>query len=140
VTENPYTARTTPTVENEEVTTTLVTDPVTGDELVVQTSHAIVTVDPITGGRRFETTNRRIRAEDQRVIDGNEPVFSCACGKRLLTKHSVVFCAHCQLPVCAAHKRIANDGTTSVEVCPQCWRHGLFRRTTKRFIVWLSKI
>ncbi len=129
-----------PVVENEEIQETIVVDPKVGDRVVLGTTIQTVTVDPVTGGRRFVSTTIRHRSDDQRFIDPSAELYSCACGKRLLTKHSVKFCAHCQDPVCFEHARVANDGKTIVDVCQRHYWSTFPLYLTLRFGRWLKKI
>lgn len=129
-----------PVVENEEIQETIAVDPKLGDHHVLSTTTQTVIVDPLTGGRRFIATTNRFRADDQRLINPTDELYSCACGKRRLTKHSVKFCAICQTPVCLEHVRIANDGKTILEVCEKHYRQGIVLRLLLRFGRWLKKI
>jgi hypothetical protein len=142
-TENPYVPRTTAVsvIENAESRTVEIIDEY--GQTPIGGSATIVTVDLSTGGRAFIERQLRVRSTDGRLIDPAEQIYACGCGcnqKPRLTKHAVVFCALCQVPLALDHAKTWDDGRTQVPVCPACFARGRWMRALVRWWRWLMTL
>lgn len=139
---NPYAPTEAVAVQNRQTTTTDVIDVETGQRSTIGGTTITISVNPVTGERDIEERTVRVRS-DGRIINPQEPVYSCGCGcntKPLLTSHTVRFCTFCQVPLALNHTRNWNDGATSADACPTCWTPGRRMRALKRFVAWLTHL
>jgi hypothetical protein len=123
-----------PPTASEETQQTVVLDNDTTTFLGGTTT--TVTVDA-NGVRRFTTTAMRVRASDGRLVDPAEPLYSCRCGKTLLTAHSVTFCTKCRMPVCYPCVRRRVELGVTMDLCRSC--NGGWTRVLKEFFSWLLR-
>jgi hypothetical protein len=121
-----------PFVQAEEVEQTVITDCTTGVTTVVGGRVTTISADPLTGAKRRVTTTTKIRSTDGRVLDTSEQVYECRCGRPVLSKHSVVFCKRCEIPVCLTCAR----GVADHHLCRSCW----WATLPLRFFSWLRNV
>lgn len=121
-----------PPTASEETKQTVIVD--NGRTTFLGGTTTTVTVDA-DGVRRFTETATRVRASDGYLVDPNEPLYDCTCGKTRLTERSVTECAKCHRRVCHAciRDRVADSVTT--KLCRAC--NGGWTRVVKDLWSWL---
>jgi hypothetical protein len=122
--------------ENRERTQVFIID-ASGALISLGTTESGITLD-CEGRRTFSERTFYIAAHGRVLTEPSRvPLFSCACGKTLLTEASVFVC-QCGLPVCRAHAHPVPEVAADAVLCDACWQAA--RRTIKwqRFRTWLT--
>lgn len=124
--------------ENRERKQSFVIDP-NGAVLLLGTTESEITLDD--AGRRTSSERTFYIAPHGRVLTNpsQTPLYSCACGKTLLTEEGIFFCA-CGLPVCREHAHPIPELSPDAVLCDACWQPARRRIAWRRFLTWLKTL
>lgn len=124
--------------ENRERTQVFIIDS-SGALIPLGTSDSEITLD-VDGHRTFSERTFYIAAHGRVLIEPSKtPLFSCACGKTLLTEAAVFVC-QCGLPVCRAHAHPVPEVAADAVLCNACWQAAKRRIKWQRFQTWLTTL
>jgi hypothetical protein len=124
--------------ENRERTQVFIID-ASGALIPLGTTESEITLD-CEGRRTFSERTFYIAAHGRVLTEPSRvPLFSCACGKTLLTEASVFVC-QCGLPVCRAHAHRIPEVAADAVLCDACWQAARRTITWQRFRTWLTTL
>jgi len=124
--------------ENRERTQVFVVDP-SGVLIPLGTTESEIALD-VEGRRTFSERTFYIAAHGRVLTDPSRmPLFSCTCGKTLLTEAAVFVC-QCGLPVCRAHAHPVPEVAANAVLCDECWQAERRKIKWLRFRTWLTTL